>query len=430
MAGIHITCPGCARVLQLKEHPPADRKLKCPRCGAVFLPHWEDENETAGFQEKPNTKTGSPSQTDEDEEDLPLIKKKRGKKSYAVWIVGGLLFVGSGGCLLSCVACGVGAFLWPGFLVREPNNNNIIDFVPANSIVLFGANTKALHEKNQLDTIVKQLEAQTKNKEKMPIEMKELLRDAEKLMVCMRDKHSAEVLLILASNPASVQKLKKMAVLGPEEKIGGKHRVFRPGTRDRNWPLFLAMPGDRLVLASNLNEQDTIALLDHARKSEKEKSQAPQSPALPFIKSVEQSQVWGGWIFEEEARKAIRDEQAKLMGGPPMPQIQSMRAGYAALAQAKGGNFSAENVNDITWKLRVQFECLNERDARDLTQAGVAFKQLLAFAQFAPPDPRVPPSFLRDAQTLDFQQRGSTAVLNMQLSTQTMAELVKLGQEK
>jgi hypothetical protein len=140
--------------------------------------------------------------------------------------------------------------------------------------------------------------------------------------------------------------------------------------------------------------------------------------------------VWGGWIFEEEARKAIRDEQAKLMGGPPMPQIQSMRAGYAALAQAKGGNFSAENVNDITWKLRVQFECLNERDARDLTQAGVAFKQLLAFAQFAPPDPRVPPSFLRDAQTLDFQQRGSTAVLNMQLSTQTMAELVKLGQEK
>ena len=174
---ISFTCPHCAKVLVATARPAADAKVKCPACGHAFVPEIEDvETLATGVKTKsapkadpdeaprskksrdddedddrPRRKKKSRSADDdeeddnrprrkkksraaedddddpqpprkrrryEDDDDLPIKKKKRKAGSSNMMLIV-LLIVGGGVLLVSFALCGVGAFVWPGFLLSK-----------------------------------------------------------------------------------------------------------------------------------------------------------------------------------------------------------------------------------------------------------------------------------------------------------------------
>lgn len=138
-ASIRFTCPNCDKVLLISTRPVQGKKIKCPACGHAFLPELDDDDEATGIQARPSITTkgtlSSKNRADEDDSDTPAKKPRRGddakegdrrpkKKakqkdgSAVMFIV--LLVLGGGGLLLVCAGVAVTAFVWPGFLRREP----------------------------------------------------------------------------------------------------------------------------------------------------------------------------------------------------------------------------------------------------------------------------------------------------------------------
>jgi hypothetical protein len=138
-ASIRFTCPKCDKVLRTSTRPAQGKKIKCPACGYAFLPELDHEDEATGIQDRPSIttkgKSSSKNRADDDDSDTPAKRPRRDDdadeddrrpKKKAKQKVGGammlivLLVLGAGGLFLVCAGVGVTAFVWPGFLRREP----------------------------------------------------------------------------------------------------------------------------------------------------------------------------------------------------------------------------------------------------------------------------------------------------------------------
>ncbi len=131
-----FSCPKCDKVLRTSSRPAEDKKIKCPACGKPFVPELDDEDDDEGtrIQEKPTLKakpkvkanaskaSGKKRRVDDDDDDedeRPALKKKPAKKSGGNMFLIILLVLAGGGVFLGLGVCGVGAFVWPGFLVAK-----------------------------------------------------------------------------------------------------------------------------------------------------------------------------------------------------------------------------------------------------------------------------------------------------------------------
>jgi hypothetical protein len=499
---IRFTCPHCAKVLRTSTRPAPGKKIKCPACDEAFVPDLDDAEDSTGIQERPsikaNAKSSSKNRVAEDEDESPAKKRRRDeeeededdrpskKKKKAKQKTGGsmmlivLLLLGGGGLFLVCAGVGLGAFVWPGFMLRKSEQkqvaavdakekgqekekekgkddddgkdgkeknevkppvvipgNNIDNYVWADATMLFGSSMKGLRDKNQLEPLMNQFDAMAPGNDKMPNEMKELLRNSDKVLVSLQPPapqafqppplqpgvqpnfpKAKLVIAIQTSTPNAVTKFKGLAKLGAEEKLAGKYSVYRPGKNDPNWPPLMAVAGDRLLLFCELNEQELTVLLDKGAKNE-----GGQKRLLALAKTVESSHFWGVWIFDDNARKGfnVPPDLAK--------QVPQLAGAAQAIQRANGGSLSANRGNETAWQLQVNLECANQADAASVKAGAEMLLPLVVIGMQAGPkgSPKPPATFVQDINSIKLQTQGVVATLNMQLTQQTLTDLAKIG---
>src|SRR5260370_1432155 len=144
---IRFTCPHCAKVLGTSARSAPGKKIKWPACDEAFLPDLDDAKESTSIQERPSIKAKSKSSSknrvaededesppkkrrrdedEEDEDDRPSKKKKKAKqKTGGSMMLIVLLLLGGGGLFLVCAGVGLGAFVWPGFMLSKPAQKQV-----------------------------------------------------------------------------------------------------------------------------------------------------------------------------------------------------------------------------------------------------------------------------------------------------------------
>ncbi len=477
-AKVSFSCPNCDKVLKSSTRPVPGKKIKCPACGEAFVPEVDDdENEESGIQEKPKLKSKSASKAnaggkarkrvDDDEdggadEERPA-KKKAKQKSGGGFLLIGLLLLGGGGLFLVCAGVGVGAFVWPGFMLskkaddknvaavdakdkdkekekaKEPGkekekipeikvpvvaqNNNIGNYMLPDAMMLFGSNVKGLRDKNQLEPLLNQIDGLAGPGNAMPAELKDLTRNAERMMVSVQlpaqqavGAKPKLVIAILASNAEFVTKFRNLPKLGQEEKLAGKYSVYRPGLKDNDWPPLVVCPSDRILLLCEMNDAELTTLLDKAANN------PASSPALKMANSVESAHFWGTLPFDDNIKQAFNGAPADLA------QLPQLAGAIESLKRSKGSTLAANIINDTGWQVQVGVECANPQDAEALKAGGEVFIPLMMIGfQNGPPGTKPSPTLLKDLNTIKFQTRGPVANLNLQIASQSLTDLAKLG---
>lgn len=238
--GAKVKCPECGKAFVpdledddeeeatgVQERPALKVKAKpAAKANPDEKPRSKKPRDDDDDAPKKNRRRGE--EDDADDDDRPARKKKDKQKSGSMMLVI-LLVVLGGGFVLSLALLAVGAFVWPGFMRSAkaadnlaadtnkgpgkgpgagagagadkakdnakdkdnipafiPGGNEIANFVPAEGDILVGINVKALREANQLEPILKQIDDATKGKDPMPAEIKELMRNSEKVMACLQ----------------------------------------------------------------------------------------------------------------------------------------------------------------------------------------------------------------------------------------------------
>lgn len=558
---IKLTCPHCDEGFHAIR-PEAGRKVKCPECGKAFTPDLDDDDndEAAAVQERPTlkakSKSGSKSdpddkprskkprdddddgdaprkkrQRDEDDDadDRPSKKKKGKEKAGGSMMLVVLLLLLGGGFVLSLALLAVGAFVWPGFMVRKaddkvaegikpginnpdkglggnkptdnankdnagkdnlpaflPGGNDVANFVFADADVLIGINVKALRDANQLEPMLKQIDSLQQGKDPMPNEIKDLMRNAERVMMCAQlpeqgmqmpfqpggggpgfppgggapgfppgggpgfppggggqglppggggpgfppgggqpggqpkqgGANIKGLIAVLASNAEAVNKIKNMKAMGGAQLLGGKYRVYQPGKTDKNWPDYVAFPGERMILLGSLSEKEMIALLDQVSKNQGSPNEVVKIGGL-----VEQAHFYGALKFNAKIRQIVQgmEEAARKI-----PELQPF---VGPLQRAKGASLGYDVIsNGTSMRIRLNVECANAQDALGLRKAAEPLKDMaLGLLQLSG---KMPQTVTTDLNTIVFQNQGAVTTVSMQISEKTILELAKLGDSK
>jgi hypothetical protein len=478
MASISFTCPHCEKVLRTTTRPAPGKKIKCPACAEIFVPQIDDD-EAAAIQANPSAKTKTALKTesaandkkparaeddedaprkkakrtdaaeadddapkkkskrardedDDDEDDRPAKKVKKSKKKAGSMMTVALLAVAGVGVFLGLGACGIGAFVWPGFLrssdkqiaqggrndlvkkgPTEFNHNEIADLVSPKSVYLIGFNTKALREANQLNAMLKKLDDTAALGNKMPNEYRDLLRTSDKMLIGVLNfgGKTVEVMAVLMPTAEALASFKSSPTLGAESKINDKYRVQRPGVNVPGVPKTLVYAGDRTVLLTDLPDDQIALILDPIQSK-----QTVPSPAAALGKTVEQAHIWAAVAFDDEVRKLFNDPGE---AGKQSPELQQA---FQVVQRAKGSSMAA-NFETSKWNVRLNVECANADDAKrlkdlaDSARASLA-KLLATLADFG----QAPKSALSDFNSVSVQSQGATATLTAQVSQKTITD--------
>lgn len=454
---ISFTCPNCAKVLRASARPPAGKKIKCPACAHAFVPKLDqEENEATRIQEKPSIKArpraddedddekprngksralddddaprkknrrAEVDDDEEDDDDRPSKKKKARKKSRSMMLVLVGVFLVGGGGLLSCVLCGLGAFVWPGFLLSK--NDELLAFVAPDANVLIGGKPKELKTKF---AGFKDMFAQAAGPgpgNNFP-EMEDFVINSEQFLVFGNTTNKKMVVVVKAEN-ADIERLKKSNKLEAGKNVGGHalHKIKQGQFGNfGGGPEFVAISG-RFVVVSDLPENELVATLNRGKK------EPAKSAAIDLSRSVDKSPMWVAFTFDAKARDELRDLMDK--GGQ---QIPSMKAAVPAVAGAKGATFTLDvtGANDIKFTASVM--CKNADDATKIKTGleegwklakGLIDGVMMFGAMPAGPEAEAAKLMMRDLGTLAFQTKGDTATASMTFTNQTIQELAKAG---
>jgi hypothetical protein len=450
-----FTCPNCDKVLRASTRPPQGKKVKCPECGEAFLPDLDDEEEATGIQEKPSLKSKAapkkddddpdekprskkprddedddgppkkkrrPDDDDEDEDDRSIKKKakKKSGSSMMLWI--GLGVVGGGGALLSCVLCGVGAFVWPGFLNAKGDLNA---FVPPDANMVIGGNPKMLRTKApKLEKFIREQAAfaQPGNKQN---DMEDVSFNSERMLAFGNTKNlDGKMVVLFQSTSADIAKLKRNPNLGPAQVIGGHsnvHKATEEGKKN-GIPSFIAFPGNNVVIGAELDEKGLIALLERGKKT------AQPNAALDLGRNVQSSPFWAAISLDADAKQKLR--QSLEQGGNFIP---ALRDAAPAVDGIKGVTFAVDITDKEDIKMEASVICKNADDAGKIktgAQASVdALRTLLqlGMGKQAPGQPRMPATLMDDLNSITLSTKDANATASMKLASQTLQDLAALG---
>ena len=457
---VSFTCPECAKVLRASARPPEGRKIKCPACAHFFVPELDSEDDSATrIQAKPNAKAkrvGSRDDDDEeprnqkshadDDDEAPRKKKKRNddevddddddrsikkkgskkKSGKGMLIIGGVVLLG-GGALLSCVLCGVGAFVWPGFL-KSNNPAELNAFIGPDANMVMGGNPKQLKAKiANLERIIKDQGAfvgqgNAKELEDVALNSERMLAfshtsDAERKMVT-----------VFQSTAADIQKVKRNPNLGAAQTVGGHNNVHKQGAqaKQNGLPKFLAFPGNNIVVTTDGDEAALIAALDRAKKP------AQANATLEMGKSVSTSPFWMAVTPDADSLNKMRQEFER--GGAMMPP--GLRNAAPAVSGIKGVTLAMDTDDKSDFKLNANVMCKDAADATRL-RAGVddawtMFKGvfMLGAMMQQPGQPPIPPTFTQDINSITFGTQGANMTASMKLQSKTIEELARIGAQK
>ena len=499
-----FSCPKCDKVLRTGNRPAEGKKIKCPACGKPFVPELDDDDdEGSRIQTKPSLKAKQKAKTnvsktgvkkrradeEDDDDERPSAKKKAAKKSGGNMILIILLVLFGGGFLVSAGLCGVGAFVWPGFLKSEKtaeqklaealkkdledaakkiedakpavdpnkdkenkdkkdkvdvaedkdkkkdgdakkdkdgaaakdgdkknqpaklvNNNNINDFILPEAPILVGANFSSLRASFQFDPIMNKIEENIPAEELAKLkEFRELLRSTDQILVSVVIGQDGPKFVIGATTTGtqSLKTFKKQ--LRPEEKLADRFPIHR-SAEDKDPKLTLAFPGDKLVLITNLKDDDLTTLLETAAQ----KKVVP-GPADGLRKSVDKAHLWGAYVFDDMIRDKF-DAPKEVTDDVP-EAAQAARA----LRQAKGASFAFRFTTTTSGELDFHVDCDSPAAAKSLNDGAVA---MVNFAlKKLQEDKQAPPSFLRDFKSVKITTKGTMVSLFVRGNLETIQDL-------
>ena len=335
-------------------------------------------------------------------------------------VVIGLGVVGGGGALLSCVLCGVGAFLWPGFLLPKADFEA---FVPPDANVVIGVNPKLLRAKSaNLEKLMRQ-QAAFAQQANQQAQLEDVSLNSERMLAFSYTKgFENQLVSIFQSTASDIAKVKRNPNLGPAQTIGGHsniHKLIGQGKRN-GLPAFIAFPGKNVVITTEHDEKALLAALDRGKK------QKEPNPALELSRSVDKSPLWLAVSLDANARGQLRRD----LGQGPMV-APALANGAAVVDGVKGATVSF----DITAQEDLQIEAVvlcNNPDAAGKIKAGAEFGLNLVRVgmHFAPQglgQRRIPPTLIGDLNSVTFRSKDANATASMTLSSRTLQDLVILG---
>ena len=463
---ISFNCPNCAKVLRSSARPPKGKKIKCPACGEAFLPELEDDEDAGAtaIQSRPSAKAKAPLRDEEDDEDVkPRSKKKRAdeddddddgpprrkrsradddededddrpakkkkkvkKKSGSMMlIVAGVVALG-GGALLSCGLCGVGAFVWPGFMLSGPD---LEAFVPPDADLIMGGNPKLI--KTKFANIERLVRDQNPALKANPA-MEDVTFNSERMLSFAKTKDGGDKkdVTIYASNPADIAKVKRNPSLGAAQTLGGHanvHKVTEEGRRN-GLGTYVAFPGGNIIIVSNQTEPELIAMLTRG------KGKPQTNAALELGRALNKSAFWLALSPDADSKRGLKQGFEKAGGGMlPGMAMPTLRDAARAVDGIKGFTLAFDFDDKQDMQFNATAVCKDGEDAKlfkkgiedawSVVQGGL----LLAGAVKQPGMPEIPPTIKDDMATMKFSIEGSNAVARMKLSSKTVEDLVKLG---
>jgi hypothetical protein len=454
MPATQFTCPECHSTLRSATPLTAGRKIKCPKCEAIFPfeltaestvedtppPRPKVVRAAAKREEFAEYDDGREDEEEAVEEEVrpkrPRSKKKRKQDNQrlivmAVSIAGVVLLLGAGA---------VAAFVWPGFLKSYPSWEDPLAFVPANSKLVVSVNIDSVAD--QLG-IGRQMEQMFKNlpgnedftpanvKKETGLEFREFYYQMTVAVLTpldgKQDPNAAKFVTVVKSkvpfDPKSV--VKSLKITEPPQKLNGK-TYYKQTKNGQTAAIFV--PSTRLVVVTNLtgDELGTLLASDGAK------------PALPpdlltMADSFQQSQVWMVLPMDAAMKQNL---QGSLNLVPNQGGNQQASALTAALQQAKVAGFAVAFENNQV-KLQGSLACENAAGASqlatelkkqwDLYTKGLPFQLLIKpFLSSMPPQAQELVTEL--IKTTQFTSANNLAQMSAQVSLQLVKNAVASAQ--
>ncbi len=456
---ISFTCPNCAKVLRSSTRPPKGKKVKCPACGEAFLPEVDDEDDEAtAIQSKPSikAKAKAPSRDeddddedvkprskkkraddedeeddgprrkrsradsdDEEDDDRPTRKNKKKKKSGGMlMMVLGVVLLG-GGALLSCGLCGIGAFVWPGFLMGK--KTDLEAFVPPDANLVMGGSPKMLKAKaGELEKLI----LQAGGPMRQGVKREDIEMNSEQMLMFGNTRDfDTKLTVVLVSNAADIEKVKRNPDLGPAQTLGGHanvHKVADAGKQNGLPFDYVAFLPNNVIAMAKGDQQGFIATLDRGKKP------AQTNAALELSRSVEKSHFWIALAMDAQMRTDLKKGMAPngFIALPP-----SVANAVPAVDGIKGVTVSIDIADNQDIKIVASVPCKNADDAAKIKSAAEdswgQFKAILQVGMMfqRPGQQQAPKAFINDLTAIEFAAQGSSATAKLKLTKQAIEEL-------
>jgi phage FluMu protein Com len=467
-----FACPECQRVLRTAAPLPAGKKIKCPKCGAVFaVPDEEERTATAirsknsplpprrrpvedeeDLAEAPRPARRRPvdddeelprsrmadDDADEDFEERPRRRKKKKAKSSSVGLI--VALAATAGVLLA--AFGVTAFIWPGFLrggslPDGSGNENLLAFAPANANFAAGANMAAVQQNNP------QMQQQL-NQARMLLQMQgappgliDVLQETDRIVVAGYITVGPAPTFIAAAvtkTPYDKEKAKKWFGASKEKRVQGKTVFELASPRPGSPPMLLGLANNRVLVVSSLPEQEFGLLLNSGGANPKVLPEL-----LAQVSKVEKSAAWAVFTLDPAMQQQL--QMAAMMVPPDqlksMPELGPL---LGAVGKAKGFSMSADYLADKGQRFAIGMTCGSDQDAEQARRAVedlwtkrakpfVDMAQLAMAMQGGGAGPAVNLLFNDLRKSFKAQAQGATVTVQVEISGKTAQELEKLQQQ-
>ncbi len=195
------------------------------------------------------------------------------------------------------------AFVTPGFLrsTTPPAIDDPLALLPANSNWAVGADLEQARARGMLEPVLSFMMKPPPGVpgEPLPAALADVVRDGDSLLIAgtAGDDRARPVVIVVTRVPVAVDKVKQACNAGPVTRMHG-FQVYRADLGKKGTAAWLAFPGERLVLLSEMSEGDFGNLLAAAL-------QHTPHPAIDLIQEARVAPLWGTAFFDEPMKKKL-----------------------------------------------------------------------------------------------------------------------------
>jgi predicted Zn finger-like uncharacterized protein len=401
MLTTNFSCPECGTVLKVAALRPAGKKVKCPRCEAVFAipehetlpappvhpeperPHYprrDEEDFGPGSFSARRARAYGDEPADDYGLDEPRPARKTGPRLRAKKGKGLLIGLLTGGAVLLLGMFAFAAWVWPGFLrgsaaIKGEGNEELLAFLPADANAFAAVDLTTFRTRpDRTAKFQKAVRDIFMFMPQVPKVFEETLKDTEKILAGGRlpaDNNwqtFTGVVILKTKKPYSAQQIAQGLPDSPPQTLNGKvyHQLKQvagqplpqgvgPGANS----LYLCLPHERVLVLAFMPPDRLGALLTaHGA--------APKLPAetLALICQVDKSANWGVVLLSGLLGPLNQLGLGGMMGAPPevVTVVQQLR-------QARAVSVNSDLMDNGAERVTLRVTCANPAGASQMTGA-------------------------------------------------------------
>jgi hypothetical protein len=442
-----LVCPSCKKGLRTSAPVAAGKKIKCPACATLFAASGDGAAAAVQAKAPPPVLTKaapvrqakaarpvdvveevddfdepSPRRRRRDSDDRPVRRKKSGS------MLG--LIVGLCGGVALLAIFGVTAFVWPGFLLsgRASQARTLLAYVPADSTVVAGAQVGLVRKDPQFAASWNELQQKVTQLPDFPPEARELLNDADEIVVGTAGTNANATAVFAASTerPYDVEKVKRLAKAGAAVNVQGQ-TIYPTNNLIAGKQSFLALPTDKIMVLGVMPQEQFAKLLVEAPKARLHADLQEQ------IDHAHTALVWVGVRFDENIKQQLQKAQGQL--GPAAMMLGPDGNNILAAIQRGKGALLAIDFRGQKLKVSVGMTCADGNDA-GLLKTGVSnvwnaqAKQMIAMGDlFGAGVPGLSKLLAEVQQSFAVELRSTTVIASIEVNQDTLQQVSNAAQK-